>query len=292
MAEENDKKKSSTPDVKPPMRSMRKAMPAIAGGEANNYGHGSTEAEWKAWFEKHGAKGKISGTDDTDRAYPKPKGSKLTPSGRYSPNAGRVPGLGTPNNNPFITFDVSTSGIRDTLYGLTAMVTASAMAAEAALLASAKRVQARAKQNVRKHRYDGRLENAITVRVSSKSNKNFVRVTVGIHGRTFAPEGATLERGWKSEKNLQPPSEPLAEWAKRRGLATEANMAAVGFLIARAMGRRPGYSFGARPWLAPAFESERLSVEPTVARYMLSAWGARPRIPAGQPGAGRFLGVD
>lgn len=186
------------------------------------------------------------------------------------------------NKNPFITAELDSSSIRDTLYSLTAGVTGMTTRAADGLLNVAYNIQRRAQANVRPFRYQGRLHDAIKVKTSRHTTPNFIRVTVGIHARDFAPEGATFERGWHSEKGLMPPSEPIAFWAMRRGLAKDQKEAdRLGFVIARAQGRR-GYSFDRRPWLSSAFEAERASVEPTVARYILSTWGAQARDSGGR----------
>lgn len=208
--------------------------------------------------------------------------------GKNEARAKRGGGKGTRPavQNPLMSFEVTTSGIRDTLVSLAASMTMNAVAAQNALLASARRIQAQARSNIRPYTYEGRLHDAITVRVSGKSSSHMVRVTVGIQARTFAPEGATFERGWKSEKGLHPPADAFVDWVVRRGLASDLREASsMAFGISRRMGERGGYSFGTRPWLGPAFAAEQGAVQPTVERYMLSTWGKQVRGPGGQ-----FLG--
>lgn len=260
-----------------------KAGQVLPASPENNPARGGQRATgWHSEGPGRSTRGPVGGTDQSDRAYHLPKGYITTPSGRLS-SAPRGGGRGTVGKaNAFLSFEVTSSSIRETLVSLAAELTASADGALAGLLAEARRIQQRAKTNVRPYHYEGRLEDAIQVRVSIKNTSSFVRVTVGIHGRTFAPEGATFERGWHSEKGLMPPSEPIAFWAMRRGLAKDQKEAdRLGFVIARAQGRR-GYSFDRRPWLSSAFEAERASVEPTVARYILSTWGAQARDSGGR----------
>lgn len=249
---------------------------------------GGTQKEYDDWLSGAGRDKPypLSGSDQSGGAYGKPSGFRTTTTGRYTTQS-RTPGPGRMGNNPFVTFSVTSNTIRPVLASLTAEIVGSAQAAQFALVASAKKIQAQARQNVRPYRYTGRLHGAIQVRASPKNDlsKGFglIRVTVGIHSRTFAPEGATFERGWFSQGGKTPPSEPFAMWAQKRRIAKNPKDAAkIGFLIARKMGERPGYTFGTRPWLGRAYDSEKAMVEPTVARYMMSTWGSAPRGPGGR----------
>lgn len=183
---------------------------------------------------------------------------------------------------------VEVQDVRPTIFALEAQVVGAQMAGLQGLLHVARQVQAKARSNMATHHYSGRAEKAVTVWTSVKS-LDYVQAKVGIRGNTFAPEGKTFEVGWRSQRGLQPPTQPLADWALRRGLAkTAAQAHRIGFAIARNMGQR-GYSFGEFHWLSDAMDSERGAVLLTVERYMASSWGSQPRIPAGMPGAGRYL---
>lgn len=181
------------------------------------------------------------------------------------------------------------SDVRPTIYSLEATLLRGNLAAVQGLLKVARDIQARARSNMGTHHYDGRAEKATTVWTSVKS-PNYVQVKVGIRGNTFAPEGRTFEVGWHSRKGLQPPTAPLAEWALRRGLASDARQAhRIGFAIARRM-KAVGYSFDEFHWLSDAAAAEAPNVQATVERYMVGSWASQPRVPAGQPGGGRFIG--
>lgn len=86
-----------------------------------------------------------------------------------------------------------------------------------------------------------------------------VTITVGIDHNNVPPffVGSTFEHGWHSDAGLQPPTQPLAEWALKRGLASTAREAAhIGFIIARNIGQR-GYEFGEHHWLSDAWEANK-----------------------------------
>jgi hypothetical protein len=87
----------------------------------------------------------------------------------------------------------------------------------------------------------------------------FVTFTVGIDHSDVPPffVGSTFEHGWVSSSGKQPPTEPLAEWALSRGIASSAKDAEhIGFAIARKIGR-DGYKFGTFPWLSEAFNMNK-----------------------------------
>lgn len=183
---------------------------------------------------------------------------------------------------------VEVGDVRPTIRSIEATLLGGQVAALQGLLKVARDIQSRARSNMATRHYDGRAEKAVTVWTSVKSS-DYVQVKVGIRGNTFAPEGKTFEVGWRSAKGLQPPTQPLADWALRRGLASDERSAKrIGFAIARKM-KTEGYSFGEFHWLTDAAEAERPTVEATVQRYMLGAWSAQPRVPAGSPGGGRFM---
>lgn len=184
---------------------------------------------------------------------------------------------------------ITISGVRPTIVALEAEIFGMKARAFAGLMAVAKQVQATARGNMAQRHYEGRAEKATTIEVKEFSPV-FSRITVGIHGSTFAPEGKTFEVGWRSERNLQPPVAPLAEWAIRRGLASnERDANRLAFVIARAQGKH-GYSFGEFHWLSDAWRGHQAEAEATIASFMMvGSWASQPRVPAGSPGGGRFL---
>lgn len=182
------------------------------------------------------------------------------------------------------SFVVTVSGVRPTIVALTAEVQSRSARATAALVAGGNLIKGKAQANIAPYRYAGRLSAATTVQVHVKS-QTFVSVTVGVHGRTFAPEGRTFEVGWRSSWGYQPPTDALTPWVMARGLASgEKEAKRVAFVVARAMGargrRRPkagGYSFGQRHWLTDAWRDMQPVVEALVVRYSGAAWVSQPR---------------
>jgi hypothetical protein len=149
----------------------------------------------------------------------------------------------------------------------------------------AAKIQRRAKANASFHHYHGRLEDNIEWWQSFRS-PTYVRYSVGIRGGKFVPEGKTFEVGWRSKKNLQPPTAPLAEWALAKGLAdTPAKARSIGFLIAKRIGEKPGYSFGEFHWLKDAFDAETPNALATAMYYGMRVGPARDA-------RGRFLKVN
>lgn len=164
--------------------------------------------------------------------------------------------------------DVIMTGLRETITALTVEVAAVTTRATAGLEAGARIIQAKARENISGHRYEGRVEAKTTVGRPIVYPPALVDVTVGVHGRDFAPEGKTFEFGWRSKKGLQPPVAPLAEWVMRRGITTNEQAArGIAFAIARKMGRS-GYSFGEDHWLDDAAIVEGPLIAATVERYI------------------------
>lgn len=104
--------------------------------------------------------------------------------------------------------------------------------------------------------------------IRSSAVPALITVTVGIHPPAFAPEGATFEKGWRSKKGKQPPTEPIALWVLSRGITGDAKEAKhIAFVVARNM-KNKGYSFGEYHWLRDAWASEAPMVQATVARFL------------------------
>lgn len=173
--------------------------------------------------------------------------------------------------------------VRPTIVGIRAMVVAKEERALQGALAVAREIRTKARANMATHRYDKRAENAVTI-WTGVSPFGGVRVHVGIRGNTFAPEGKTFEVGWHSQRGLQPPTAPLAEWAMRRGIAgSPAKAKSLGFVIARSM-KHHGYSFGEFHWLSDAANDVMMTAPAVIERYMQSETASRPR-----DAGGRFL---
>jgi Bacteriophage HK97-gp10, putative tail-component len=152
-----------------------------------------------------------------------------------------------------VTFNLTVTGLRGTIYGIDVAVALTVAKATAALEAGARLVQAAARANVEGRKYTGRLSDSITVAAPDLSVAESVTVAVGVQPGVWAPEGFTFEFGWRSKTGKRPPVAPLAAWALAKGIVgTEAEAKSFGFLVSRAMGARPGYSFGQTHWLANA----------------------------------------
>lgn len=155
----------------------------------------------------------------------------------------------------------------------------------ASLLKTAVQIQRRAIANAATKHYDGRLEKNVEW-WDSFHTSTYYRISVGIKPGKFVPEGATFEKGWRSEKGLQPPTAPFAEWALRRGIAkTKRDARSIGFILAQKQGQRPGYKFDQFHWLKDAFDAERDTALATAISFGLKVNGGGPARGAG----GRFI---
>lgn len=164
--------------------------------------------------------------------------------GLYALTAGELPPI-----------QIRITEARDTIKSLAIELSERARSAQAGLMTVAYKVEADARKNMAKHHYHGRAEGAIKTWVSFES-PTYLRISVGIPGNTFAPEGATFERGWRSKAGKTPPSAPFAEWALERGIAkTIPRARQIGFIIAFRQGQKPGYTFGQDKWLTRAWEN-------------------------------------
>jgi hypothetical protein len=152
-----------------------------------------------------------------------------------------------------VSFNMTVVGLRGVIYGINVGAALVVARAAAALEAGGRLVQTAARANVSGRLYKGRLRNAITVSAPDLSVVGTVSVAVGVQPGVWAPEGFTFEFGWKSKTGKRPPVAPLAAWALAKGIvSTEAEAKAFGFVVARNMGDKPGYSFGQTHWLANA----------------------------------------
>lgn len=142
---------------------------------------------------------------------------------------------------------------------------------QGSLVNVAAKIQRLAKANAAKRHDLGRLEENIEWWQSFES-PTYIRYSVGIKPGKFVPEGATFEKGWFSKQGKQPPTAPIAEWALRRGLTSKVSSAnAIGFIIAKRQGERPGYTFGQFHWLKDAFDAEAPNALATAVYYGLKS---------------------
>lgn len=142
------------------------------------------------------------------------------------------------------------TGLRATITELHVVVGTTLAKAAIGLETAGRLVRDRARANMSSHHYMGRAERETKVS-APVFEPTRIMVSTGIHTGDFAPEGKTFEFNWKSKRGLQPPTDPIAEWAIRRGIANPKNAKQIGFAIARAQAKR-GYSFGEIHWLDDA----------------------------------------
>ena len=141
-------------------------------------------------------------------------------------------------------------------------------------------IQSQARRNIAEHHFTGLTERSTTVSAVTKEGP-VSTVTVGVHGG-LAPQARPLELGWRSSTGKQPPSDAIYRWltgsskgaaalsgggvevkrnksgfitgsrSRRVSGSDESRARGLAFVIARKIGRRPGFKIGALHWLSNA----------------------------------------
>ena len=135
--------------------------------------------------------------------------------------------------------------------------------ADEGLLTGAAIIRDAAKDNVETHHFHGTAADATEVGRLELGDE-IDTVDVGVLDLSNAPHARALEYGWKSETGMQPPVEPIAEWALERGIVDDDKSArSFGFAVARKIATE-GFSFDKLSWLGDAATASIPAVEAAV----------------------------